>query len=117
MFVNELWRTDFFVELLSDGQVTLIQYQLYFSSGTSKSNSQLLIRYPFKVTVSLQLLVTVISEVTKPLLIATRSNQLRGRTVTPLHFLAPFGINIFSSKKSNGVPSFRKEWNEFLKIR
>ncbi len=71
--------------ILSCGQVTFKKQLSYFTSVTCKSNSLLLIRYPFLiVTVPLQLLVTGILNVTKQLLVTTKSNQLRSRTVTPL---------------------------------
>ncbi len=69
----------------SGGQVTFKKQLSYFTSVTCKSNSLLLIRYPFFiVTVPLQLLVTDILNVTKQLLVTTKSNQLRGGTVTSL---------------------------------
>jgi hypothetical protein len=59
----------------SGGQVTFKKYLSYFTSVTCKSNSLLLIRYPFFiVTVPLQLVVTDILNVTKLLLVTTKSN-------------------------------------------
>ncbi len=67
------------------GQVTFKKQLSYFTSVTCKSNSLHLIRYPFFiVTVPLQLPVTDILNVTKQLLVTTKSNQLRSGTVTPL---------------------------------
>ena len=54
------------IRIRSGGQVTFKKQLSYFTSVTCKSNSLLLIRYPFLiVTVPLQLLVTDILNVTK----------------------------------------------------
>ena len=74
------------IRIRSGGQVTFKKQLSYFTSVTCKSNSLLLIRYPFFiVTVPLQLLVTDILNVTKALLVTTKCNQLCNGTVTSLH--------------------------------
>ncbi len=60
----------------SGGQVTLKSSGVYVTSVTCESNSQLLTRRPFFiVTVPLQLLVVDILNVTKYLLVTTKSNS------------------------------------------
>jgi hypothetical protein len=59
MILNAITNLTYTLSIGSGGQVTFKKQQSYFTSVTCKSNSLLLIRYPFFiVTVQIQLLLT-----------------------------------------------------------
>ncbi len=69
---------------VSGEKVTLEKQRSYITSVTCKNLATFVLNPFFIVTVPLQLLDTDIVNVTKQLLVTTKSNQLRSGIVTPL---------------------------------